>query len=41
MKRPSLKIRGMEEAEDSQFKRQENIFNKIIEENSPNLKKKR
>jgi hypothetical protein len=30
---------GIEEGEDSQFKGQENIFNKIIGENFPNLKK--
>lgn len=36
MKRPNLKIIGIED-EDSQFKGSENIFNKIIEENSPNL----
>ena len=33
------KILGIEESEDSQFKRAENIFNKIIEDNFPNLKK--
>ena len=35
----NLKIIGIEESEDSQFKVPQNIFNKIIEENSPNLKK--
>lgn len=39
MKRPNLKIIGKKEKEDYQFKGSENIFNKIIEENSPNLKK--
>ena len=40
MNRPSLRIIGIEECEDSQFKEPENIFNKIIEENFPNLRKK-
>ena len=39
MKRPNLRIIGIEENEDSQLKGPENIFNKIIEENFPNLKK--
>jgi hypothetical protein len=39
MKRPNLRIIGMEESEDPHFKRSANIFNKIIEENFPNLKK--
>jgi hypothetical protein len=39
MKRPNLRMMGIEEGEDSKFKRPENIFNKIIEENFPNLKK--
>ena len=38
MKRPNLKIIGIEEGEESQLKGPENIFNKIIEENFPNLK---
>ena len=38
MKRPNLKIIGIEEGEESQLKGTENIFNKIIEENFPNLK---
>ena len=38
MKRPNLRIIGIEE-EDSQLKGPENIFNKIKEENFPNLKK--
>ena len=39
MRRPNLRIIGIEESEDSQLKGPENIFNKIIEENFPNLKK--
>ena len=39
MKRPNLRIIGVEEGEDLQFKALENIFTKIIEENFPNLKK--
>ena len=39
MKRPNLKIIGIEEGEESELKGPENIFNKIIEENFPNLKK--
>jgi hypothetical protein len=31
MKRPNLRIIGIEEGEDSQFKEPENIFNKILE----------
>ncbi|KAL6073605.1 hypothetical protein STEG23_027906 [Scotinomys teguina] len=38
MKRPNLKIMGIE-GEEYQLKGTENIFNKIIEENFPNLKK--
>ena len=38
MKRPNLRIIGKEEGE-VQLKGPENIFNKIIEENFPNLKK--
>lgn len=41
MKRSNLRITGIEENEDSKLKGPENIFNKIIEENFPNLKKKR
>jgi hypothetical protein len=37
MKRPNLRIVGIKEREESQLK--ENIFNKIIEENLPSLKK--
>ena len=39
MRRPNLRIIGVEESEDSQLKGPANIFNKIIEENFPNLKK--
>ncbi|MBV2134258.1 hypothetical protein KRX52_15875 [Pseudomonas sp. MAP12] len=39
MKRPNLRIIGIEEGEEIQLKGTENIFNKIIEENFPNLKK--
>ena len=39
MRRPNLRIIGVEESEDSQLKGPVNIFNKIIEENFPNLKK--
>jgi hypothetical protein len=39
MKRPNLRIIGIEESEDFQLKGPVNIFNKIIEENFPNLKK--
>jgi hypothetical protein len=38
-KRPNLEIIGIEENEDSKLKGPANIFNKIIEENFPNLKK--
>ena len=37
MKRPSLKIIGIDEGEESQLKGTENTFNKIIEENFHNL----
>ena len=39
MERLNLRIIVIEEGEDSQYKEAENIFNKIIEENFPNLKK--
>ena len=39
MRRPNLRIIGIEESEDSQLKGLVNTFNKIIEENFPNLKK--
>jgi chromosome segregation ATPase len=38
MRRPNLRIIGVDENEDFQLKGQANIFNKIIEENFPNLK---
>jgi hypothetical protein len=38
-RRPNLKIIGIGENEDFQLKRLVNIFNKIIEENFPNLKR--
>jgi hypothetical protein len=39
IKRPKLKIMGIEEGEEVQTKEICNIFNKIITENFPNLKK--
>jgi hypothetical protein len=39
MKRPHLRIMGIEESRDSQLKEPENIFSKIVEENFLNLKK--
>jgi hypothetical protein len=39
MRRPNIRIIGIEESEDSHFKGSINIFNKIIEENFPHLKK--
>jgi hypothetical protein len=39
MKRPNLQIIGVNENEDFQLRGPANIFNKIIEENFPNLKK--
>jgi hypothetical protein len=39
MRRPNLRIIGVDENEDFQIKGPSNIFNKIIEENFPNLKK--
>jgi hypothetical protein len=39
MRGPNLRIIGIEESEDAQLKESVNIFNKIIEENFPNLKK--
>jgi hypothetical protein len=39
MRGPNLRIIGIEESEDSQFKGPVNIFKKIIGENFPNLKK--
>jgi uncharacterized surface protein with fasciclin (FAS1) repeats len=39
MKRTNIRIIGVKESKDSQFKESVNISNKIIEENFPNLKK--
>jgi hypothetical protein len=39
IRRPHLRIKGIDENEDFQLKGPINIFNKIIEENFPNLKK--
>ena len=39
LRRPNLRIIGVDENEDFQQKGPTNIFNKIIEENFPNLKK--
>ena len=39
MRRPNLRIIGVDENEDCQLKGPANTFNKIIEENFPNLKK--
>jgi chromosome segregation ATPase len=39
MRRPNLQIIGVDENEDFQLKGRANIFNKIIEENFPGLKK--
>jgi uncharacterized coiled-coil protein SlyX len=39
MRRPNLRIIGTEDSKDSQLKGPVNIFNKIIEENFPNLMK--
>jgi wobble nucleotide-excising tRNase len=39
MRKPNLRIIGIKESKDSQLKGPVNIFNKITEENFPNLKK--
>ena len=39
MRKPDLRIIGVDENEDFQLKGPVNIFNKVIEENFPNLKK--
>jgi hypothetical protein len=39
IKRPNLRIIGIEEGEEVQAKGMHNIFNKIITENFPNLEK--
>jgi hypothetical protein len=41
MRSPNLQIIGVDENEDFQLKGPANIFNKIIEENFPNLKKEK
>jgi hypothetical protein len=41
MKRPNLRIIGIEEKDDFQLKGPVNIFSKIIEENFPNLQKEK
>jgi hypothetical protein len=40
MRKPNLRVIGIEESEDSQLKGTVNIFNKILEDHFPNLKKK-
>jgi hypothetical protein len=40
MRRPNLRVIGIEESKDSQIKWPVNIFNKILEENLLNQKKK-
>jgi hypothetical protein len=37
MRRPNLRIIGIEESEDNQLKEPVNIFNKIIEKKKPSL----
>ena len=37
MRKPNLRIIGIEESEDLQLKGPANVFNKIMEENFPNL----
>jgi hypothetical protein len=39
MRRPNLRMKGIEESKDSQVKGPGNIFNKFVQENFPNLKK--
>jgi hypothetical protein len=39
MRGPNLRIIDIEETEDTQIQRPVNIFNKIIKENFPNLRK--
>jgi hypothetical protein len=39
MRRPNLRIIGVDENEDFQLRGPVNIFNKIIEVNFPNIKK--
>jgi hypothetical protein len=40
MRRLNLRIMGIEDSADAQLKGPVNIFNKIIEENFPNLKRR-
>jgi hypothetical protein len=39
MRRPNLRIIAVKESKDSKLKGPVNIFNKIMEENFPNLKR--
>jgi hypothetical protein len=39
MRRPNLRVIGIEESEDTQYKGPVNIFNKIIQENFPKPKR--
>jgi hypothetical protein len=39
IKRPNLRIMGIEEGEQIQINAKHNVFNKLITENFPNLKK--
>ena len=39
MRKPNLRVIGRKQSKDFQYRWPENIFNKIIEENFPNLKK--
>lgn len=39
MKRSNIRMIGKKDGEECQFKSPENVFNKIIEENFPHLKK--
>jgi hypothetical protein len=39
MRLPNLRIIGIEERKDTRLKETLNVFNKIIEENFPNLKR--
>jgi hypothetical protein len=39
MRRPNLRIIGIEESKDSQIKGSVSIFHKTVEENFPNIKK--
>jgi chromosome segregation ATPase len=41
MKRPNLQIMGVEEGEEIQTKGPDNLFNRVIAENIPNLEKER